>query len=705
MASSSTPAASFKATPALNPDLPIPADSHIPASSARPRSCIHCRQRKIKCDRQYPCCNCIRSKLECVFPTGRGRAVKKPRTHLDSPLLNRLHRLESTIASLKRERHLNSPSTIEENIDVINSAPSPLLDQVKDSSSNAGVESPMENQLGRLMIDDTRSYYVSNILWTNLGNEIEELRDMLHESVSEDEDYPPTEVADSTTGPSPGTSGALLGFRSLAHSLKSFHPPLPQSVTLFRLFSENVVPLVHLFHMPTTRRMYWDAVVAESLDKNTEALLFAIYYSAVISMDEDQCENITGLTRTDALDKYRFAFEQALARANFLFTQSMTLLQAMVLFLSALRNEDESRTTWSLTSLAFHIAQAMGLHRDGAVFGLKPLEIELRRRLWWHICLVDIRSSEFHGYEPVARGSSFDTKPPLNINDCDINAQMKDPPPEHEGTTEMTFCLIRCEALRSGWRVAYAPPSMQALGPTKDAMSAADREAEPSLLKQRLEEGYLRYCDTSVPFMFLVSTVARLILARWWLVVHYPARDKKNAGLDETLRDKLFSTSIEVLEMSIKLFTSKAIANWTWHSKTHIQWQAVAIVLSEICSRPQSAECDRAWELVNLVHDRWNMKQPGKKGNLWRPINRLMAKARYVREMQKINLHCTVHVPNAVSAPVDSVPQAENVQSMFGMEPANSFLDLSLEGLEADMFDVPADGTWQWDESLAFNDI
>ncbi|KAM0417244.1 hypothetical protein ACHAPT_012755 [Fusarium lateritium] len=137
------------------------------------------------------------------------------------------------------------------------------------------------------MIDDTRSYYVSNIFWANLGNEIEELRNMLHESVSEDEDYAPADVGKSTTGPSPGTSGALPGFSFLAHSLESFHPPLQQSVALFRLFSENVVPIVYLFHMPTTKRMYWDAAVSDSLDRNTEALLFAIYYSAVISIDED----------------------------------------------------------------------------------------------------------------------------------------------------------------------------------------------------------------------------------------------------------------------------------------------------------------------------------------------------------------------------------------------------------------------------------
>ncbi|KAM3447219.1 hypothetical protein MY3296_008955 [Beauveria thailandica] len=84
----------------------------------------------------------------------------------------------------------------------------------------------------------------------------------------------------------------------------------------------------------------------------------------------------------------------------------------------------------------------MGLHRDGASFGLCPLEIKIRRRLWWHICLLDIRSSEYHGCEPIVDDSKFDTRMPLNINDSDLTRDMTEPPAEREGTTEMTFCLI-----------------------------------------------------------------------------------------------------------------------------------------------------------------------------------------------------------------------------------------------------------------------
>jgi hypothetical protein len=106
----------------------------------------------------------------------------------------------------------------------------------------------------------------------------------LAEPAFEDEDG----IYENTSSAPLGSNAAMLGFRALAYSLQSYHPPLPESVALLQIFAENVVPMVRIFHMPTTTRMYWDAIARlESIDKNTEALLFAIYYSAVISMDPE----------------------------------------------------------------------------------------------------------------------------------------------------------------------------------------------------------------------------------------------------------------------------------------------------------------------------------------------------------------------------------------------------------------------------------
>ncbi|KAK9366136.1 hypothetical protein V1509DRAFT_308082 [Lipomyces kononenkoae] len=537
-----------------------PASSTPKPSHVHPRSCTFCRHRKVKCDRQQPCANCVRAchGHGCVYPPGPGRAAKQSRKTLNSELVDRLSRLETII----RRRALPDPETSSTRSVEIDKH---SLDTENASSVTSSLDhsSSVDQQLGRLVIDETRSYYISNILWANLGSEIEELRNLLAEPAFEDEDG----IYEDISSPPLGSNAAILGFRALAYSLQSYHPPLPESVALLQVFIENVVPMVHIFHIPTTTRMYWDVIARlDSIDKNTEALLFAIYYSAVISMGPEQCINIMGMSREAAIEKYRFAVEQAMARANLLNTQSIILIQAAVLFLSALRNEDDSRTVWSLTSLVFHIAQTMGLHRDGTAFGLKPFETELRRRLWLHICLLDQRSSEYHGGEPIVHEFTFDTKVPLHINDRDLVPEMTTPPPERDGFCDMTFSLIRSEAMRTGWKISHVPPSMRFPGRPPDGLSLKDRQILAEELKDRLHQSYLPHCDNRVPFQLLSLTVARLIIARIWLVVHWPPGGSGILQGDASMRDKLFLTSIEVLEQSSLLLTNKDISKWTWHS-------------------------------------------------------------------------------------------------------------------------------------------
>ncbi|CZR46039.1 uncharacterized protein FPRO_11486 [Fusarium proliferatum ET1] len=650
-------------------DSPLPTPV-TPSNPLHPRSCTFCRQRKVKCDRQKPCSHCLRANNDCSYPAGRGRAAKKPARTLDTRLVDRLQKLENIIKQLNSEVDATAnavPSGSGTDGESV-STPGGMRNGPP-GVDNSAPDASIDQQLGRLMIDDSKSYYVSNILWANLGNEIEELRDMLQDTLSEDHVNNPTEPSTpihEVASPL-GTSASVLGYRSLCHSLHPYHPPMHLSVTLLNIFIENVLPLVHILHMPTTEQWFWDSIISlDTIDRNSEALLFAIYYSAVISMDDGQCLGVLGESRSTSLNKFRFAVEQAMARANLLNTQSLVLLQAAVLFLSGLRNEDDSRTTWSLTSLIFHIAQAMGLHRDGTTFGLKPFDTELRRRLWWHICLLDMRSSEFHGYEPIVGEDVFDTKVPLNINDNDITPHMTETPQEHEGYTQMTFCLIRCEVMKAGWKVGYA-----SLSPRSTATAVrGDGELNAQELKTRLEERYLRYCDESVPFILFISKVAQLIVARTGLIVDFP-RKQRDAYASAAIRDRLFSSSMEVLELSYFILANSSISKWTWHSKAHIQWHAVIFVLSEICSRPASPECDQAWEFINTVHNRWGMNERGKRGNLWRPIQRLMVKARYVREMQQLDpgFHLPRRTAMTDATPVqpESAGSQQETQDSYGM--------------------------------------
>lgn len=472
-------------------------------------------------------------------------------------------------------------------------------------------------------------------------------------------------------GPS-GSNAALFGFRALAYSLLSYHPSLPQAVNLFAVFTENVSPVVRLFHMPTLSKSYWDAIASlDSLDKNTEALLFAIYYSTTVSLSDQACLSLLGLSRDAATEKYRFAVEQALARADLLNTRSMVLLQAAVLFMSALRNQDDSRTTWSLTALVFYIAQSMGLHRDGTVFGLKPFETELRRRLWWNICVLDGHSSKYQEHEANLHQFFSDTKLPLHVNDSDLHPDMTEPPPEKDSWTDMTFCLVRCEAINTAFSTKLIGLGLQK-GPWRGGgdsgsgvVGLAERRAIVERFVERVTNKYLRHCDTSEPILLMTAMVIKLIFARFWLLVYRPQpgpksnapspgkspapadadsnrgatppgqeEHKASSPVDPETRDRLFSLSTDVLELSTGMLTHPSLARWWWYSRTYVQWHAIGYVLAEICCRPPSAECDRAWAAVVSVYDSGVLRVNEPRGTVWRPIRRLMAKARYVREMQ-----------------------------------------------------------------------
>ncbi|KAG9513030.1 hypothetical protein KCV07_g9087, partial [Aureobasidium melanogenum] len=409
--------------------------------------------------------------------------------------------------------------------------------------------------------------------------------------------------------------------------------------------------------MPTLEKTHWKTITSlGTVDRHLEALLFAIYYSAVISLSSEQCLKILDETREAVLSKYRFAVEHAFAQGNLLGTQDMTLLQAAVLFLSALPNEDDSRAVWALTSLVFHIARTMGLHRDGTAFGLKPFETELRRRIWWQICIIDSRSSEHRCNEPIAQGFITDTNPPLHVNDVDLSADMLQPPTERwDSATDMTLSLVRCDTIQTGSklsRISHRQNNESGNLGTPGSCESPDpftqRLALIQDLEMRIRDKYLPICDSSAPFQLLASAVARIILGRFKLMTQYSEASQDNQGNDKTpngtaqpkdnMRDELFETSIGILEMSGMLLTNKDLMHFTWYSKTHIQWNAMAFVLSELCTRAQSLQCDRAWNCVQIVYEAWKLDGDQKDESrlaLWRPIRRLMAKARYVRELQR----------------------------------------------------------------------
>jgi hypothetical protein len=473
------------------------------------------------------------------------------------------------------------------------------------------------------------------------------------ESPSEEDVENETSPEDASQSPNSRNHDAFLfGYSSLANSLRNYHPTPTQAFILWKTYEQNVAPLLTVVHRSIVRNLIINAAMnGDSIDKSNEALVFAVYLAAVISMPPEQCLAELGDDRDSTTSRFRFATEQALARANLLNSRNINLLQAAVLFISCVHRLDNGRFVWTMSSVILRLATGLGLHRDGTNFGLSPFETEMRRRLWWHIVIVDVRTAEDHGTDPMINEWMYDTRIPLNINDDDINPESKTFPAERAAFTDMTFTMIRCHVSRNYRHLIHFPTGKDSIAPTLE-----DRKKTVECLHNTLNEKFVKYCDMQEPLQWACATMARLVVAKLWLVVHHPMIKNNLTSLSVEDRNRILLTSIEVIEFTRLMETSESTRRWGWLFGSYIQWHAIAFVLAELCVRPQCPGVDRAWLAIDSTFHEWERRSMGKKGSLWRPLTKLYNKAQASRAKR--------YGPPGIGCPTidQNIPNLQQVQ-------------------------------------------
>lgn len=125
-------------------------------------------------------------------------------------------------------------------------------------------------------------------------------------------------------------------------------------------------------------------------------------------------------------------------------------------------------------------------------------------------------------------------------------------------------------------------------------------------------------------------------MAKMWLMVHLPLRRADGgAGIPQETKDHLFITSIDIVSRSRLLELSKHTTKWSWLYRTHIQWHGVAFLLSELCKRTKGPDVDEAWSVIEDVFEEWGgVVSTHKKGMLWKPLRKLMTRARAARKKE-----------------------------------------------------------------------
>nr|POE56442.1 bikaverin cluster transcription factor bik5 [Quercus suber] len=382
-------------------------------------------------------------------------------------------------------------------------------------------------------------------------------------------------------GPVPSISGML--------------PAPAEAFRLWQLYVNNVDPLVKIIHAPTIQAQVLDASShPDTLDPAFEALLFAIFYAAAISTHTPDFVSSGGEQVTaDRLATYRTAVNHALVRARFVESQDIVTLQAFVIYLVCGRFDPQGPSTWTLLSLAIRLGMRLDLHRETHA-KRTIFDDEMRRRLWWQICILDVRTAEDAGTDPLVPEPWLSVPFPTNVNDLELHPEMSRPLPSTPVGAVMFYNNLRIDVSRNLRSILFQDTTTMSESTLQCKTAAIDR------LWHRLDEEYFSCCDLQVPICgFSVSTV-KVVLAKARLSIHITAGPRMHGWGDET-DDYVFREGIHILEQTQALGTHAPFARWWWLVRTYMEWDALVLVLRGLCRDSAHPMARRAWEVVEIA--------------------------------------------------------------------------------------------------------
>ena len=361
----------------------------------------------------------------------------------------------------------------------------------------------------------------------------------------------------------------------------------------------------------------------------------------------------------------------------------------------AVRSHDRSRTAWTLFPIAVRLAMALGLNMDSSHSSESFFEQQMRRRLWYTICVLDIHSSLDRGSEPVIAYNSTHPRFPFNLNDSDFGPDSTNCCSDREGLTDMTKALVSYHAQATG----------KALGVQAESTSSS-AEATPKTMnpRSRLVEQFelntrklLRNCDpNSSPYAWSTVNSSLTALANMQLHLRRPMNHSSRRGIpmdnDPTNILRLATT---VLERDITMRSDSRGEPFRWFGV--VQWHPLAVAIAECYVCDNVAVLRHVWPIIETsFEDVGKVVVEYRQGMLWKPLERLMLKTRSHVHTLLGQIDSATHTgmsESPASVTTSAILNPSAYDSTATRFPSSSSLDLAHSAIPAPFTLTPASST------------
>lgn len=229
------------------------------------------------------------------------------------------------------------------------------------------------------------------------------------------------------------SEGGYLGVASGAALLRILEPAARRRASSRP--NVNALPLYTLNPQPNPNRQ-----VAEAMIDAYFRLYHASYpmiheptfraqYSEVIPRPNGPCWTVlayvvaaigvwtSSLTSSETLDLALFSQARALLTFNFLELGNLTLVQGLALSSNYLQKRNKPNSGYNYMGLAVRMAMGLGLHKEFQGWKISPLTMEIRRRVWWTVCVFDVGATITFSRPDVWPYKGVEVSFPMNVND------------------------------------------------------------------------------------------------------------------------------------------------------------------------------------------------------------------------------------------------------------------------------------------------
>ncbi|KAI1748286.1 fungal-specific transcription factor domain-containing protein [Xylaria castorea] len=533
-----------------------------------PRSCEECRRRKVKCDRNNPCSQCVLTKCRCLYNVGPrlspvnpgrpGRAVSSLNNYFpslqavangsESSVLSRQRLGSDPFSSVPGQAMTEGcPASFARGSEITNLegeplSPEPLSFHNRLASGPKIISAPISQatscpkQNNTAILDRplvlNKSRLFGQTHWTNAVYEFKRIAAFMKSDT--------TNSAGQVTNPQSNTTVRTLlkQCKQLSQNVKTLRPgrflSCPEPIVsspdtadhLVYLYESNMESAFRILHRPSFRKEY-ERYKAASIDVADVTML---KIQLVIAIGSGICPEIADANEVRrAACQWLYAAQEWLSGPMEKNRLNMDGIQVHCLLILARQILSVGGDlSWVAMGVLVRTAVQLGLHRDPKHFPqISVFEAEMRRRIWATVLELNAQASLDSGTPPGISLDDFDTSPPANLNDEDMeegSTSLGQRSDTVQTDTSLQRCLLqnlppRLEMLRRMNGLGMKPEDEHTLM-LSAKLSAACREVDAQIRT-----------DPNPQTASFKRNMASLLLRRFLLVLHRPlaGRIRENA--------------------------------------------------------------------------------------------------------------------------------------------------------------------------------